>query len=518
MTAPTPIAELLRAIGKQYNRWQRFLAVKLHLNFSKYTHRSIAIGAMVCLVALTVWACLLLSPRAGNNMPPVQTVVQTVATPDLSQTIENIKKAETYTPRHETVRPGETMLSLFAHLGIKDPRIFDFINQTPATRPIVMIQPGQYVTTGVRPDGTLDYLRLYMEGPHDHDSRTIEVMRIGDDFAASVLPFTFTTRTAMISGTARKTLSQTIRALKIPDNIADELPRVWEGAANPLNKLREGDTIRLIYEQKYAEGKFVRDGQLLAIQLVRNNKTVNEAFWFSDGLGAGSFYTLDGRSASQTFLRVPLEIKDVSSEFAPLRRHPITGVIRPHNGTDFRAPSGSRIFAAADGVVTFVGYEAKGYGNYVKVNHGLGRVTIYAHMRKVAPGIKRRVHVKKGDLLGFVGMTGLATGPHLHYELVINGVQINPKTADLPDTDNLSAYQTAQLKGQARVYQQQFEAAAKAEHKPSPQALLDEAFKAQQTERNATSEPTNANDDDWKDYSDGDDGTAPKLDANVVKD
>ena len=213
---------------------------------------------------------------------------------------------------------------------------------------------------------------------------------------------------------------------------------------------------------------------LSALQIV-DEAGVHEAFWFSDGPHPGSFYTLDGRSASQTFLRVPLDIKDVSSEFAPLRRHPVTGVLRPHNGTDLRAPQGSRVLAAADGRVTKVAYEAKGYGNYVQIDHGLGRTTLYAHMRRVQKGVRPGVLVKKGQLIGLVGRTGLATGPHLHYELMIDGVQINPATADLPDTENLSAYQLAQLRARALPIQKMFEDAAREEGLPSPEKLLAEA-------------------------------------------
>lgn len=275
----------------------------------------------------------------------------------------------------------------------------------------------------------------------------------------------------LVSGDAVGNLDATARELHIPESVTDQLRAVWVGADDPVEHLSAGSSLRLVYEKKYADGRFVRNGQLLAAQIV-DASGVHEAFWFSDGRGAGSFYTLDGRSASQTFLRVPLDFKDVSSEFAPLRRHPVTGVLRPHNGTDFRAPSGSRILAAADGRVTRVAYEARGYGHYVQIDHGLNRTTLYAHMRRVAKGIRPGVIVKKGDEIGYVGMTGLATGPHLHYELQIDGVQINPATADLPDTENLSAYQLAQLRASAQPLIERFERAALDEGRPSPQALL----------------------------------------------
>ena len=192
---------------------------------------------------------------------------------------------------------------------------------------------------------------------------------------------------------------------------------------------------------------------------------------------------------------LPLEVQDVSSEYAPLRRHPVTGIVRSHNGTDFRAPSGTRIFAASNGVVTLRRYEARGYGRYIKIDHGLGRTTLYAHMSKVAPGIRVGARVKKGDVIGYVGATGLVTGPHLHYELMFNDVQVNPKTADLPDTENLSNYQLAQMHAQADVWLKAFDKFAEEEGESLPSVLKAEAKareeeqqKAAQTEEAETAE------------------------------
>ena len=132
----------------------------------------------------------------------------------------------------------------------------------------------------------------------------------------------------------------------------------------------------------------------------------------------------------------------VSSEFAPLRRHPITGVVRPHQGTDFRAPWGATVRAAADGVVVFAGV-GTGYGNYIRLQHGPEYQTVYAHLSSITKGLRKGDTVKYGEIIGKVGQTGLATGPHLHYELKVDGVQINPMTANLPDQPVLTPYQIA---------------------------------------------------------------------------
>lgn len=477
MTAPTLISAHLRQVGRAYARLQRSIAQRLRVSLSRRRTRAAACVGLLGLAFGGAALALVAGPNLRNYSSEVTVVRMPVETPDLAEEIRSAVRIGDYRPIHVVAQPGETLLSLFSRLGVKDQEAYEFIAASPKAAPLWMPQTGQYVTMGVAPDGKLVYMRLFMEGPYDRDNRTVEVMRVGGNFAISILPYNFTTSETLISGTVEKTLWETARSLDIPESIMEQLEAVWDRADNPLREMKPGDTLRLVYEKKFADGRFVRDGQLLAVQIVEDGRRVttpqvHEAFWFSDGVHAGSYYALDGRSASQTFMRVPLDVKDISSEFAPLRRHPITGVLRSHNGTDMRAPSGSHIFAAADGRIERVAYEARGYGHYVVIDHGLGRKTLYAHMRKVAKGIRSGMRVKKGQVIGFVGMTGLATGPHLHYELMIDGVQINPRTADLPDTENLSPYQLAQLRAQTADIQARFEEAAEREGKPSPGRML----------------------------------------------
>lgn len=458
-------------------RAQRGIAHALSMSLASRRTRAAAVAALLGLAFGGAALALISGPSLRGEEKMGGWIDDSIPTPELSGEIRAAERTDDYKPLHLTARPSETLMTLFARFGIKDAEAYAFIANNPKAEPLCAPQAGQYVTAGVEPDGTMAYLRLFMEGIHDHDSRTVEVMRVGGALALSVLPYNFTTRSAYASGTVGKTLWNTARSMALPQDIVEQLETVWDGAENPVKAMKPGDSLRVVYEKKYADGQFVRNGKLLGVQIVEDGRRVTtpriyEAFWFSDGFASGSYYTLDGRSASQTFMRVPLDVKDISSEFSPLRRHPITGVIRPHNGTDMRAPSNSLIFAAADGKVSLVAFEKRGYGHYVKIDHGLGRTTLYAHMRRVAKGIRPGVRVKKGQVIGYVGMTGLATGPHLHYELMIDGVQINPKTSDLPDTENLTAYQLAQLRAQAAPIEAQFELAAQKEGKPSPMKIL----------------------------------------------
>lgn len=415
-------------------------------------------------------ATLGISPSIAQEKYRTAFITESVDDSVLAQALDALRRNGSVTPRSLIARNGETLTSLLARLEVLDPQAVSYIRSQQMLRPLVMPQAGQYVNAGILPDGRLAFLHLYLEGPHARDSRRIEVTRTGELFAAAEYPVAFDTLEESISGVASSGFVATVKSLHIPADIAEQLRIVWEGADNPVHTLKKGDSLRLVFERKFAGGDFIRNGQLLAVQVVSGND-VHEAYWFENDSRAGGFYTLEGHASQQTFMRVPLDIKDVSSEFSPLRRHPVTGIVRPHNGTDFRAPSGSRIFAAADGIITFVGYERKGYGRYVKIDHGLGRTTLYAHMSRITKNLRIGQKVERGDVIGYVGQTGLATGPHLHYELMFNGVQINPRTADLPDTENLTAFQLAQLKTIARPIQARFDLLAESESLPVPTIL-----------------------------------------------
>lgn len=473
MSAPSLIAQHLRMTGRAFLSWQRARTASARHPFVRRCDFTAALAVLTSVSIASASMLLGIAPTLAQEQPRSNGsayVTNPLPTPTLSAVLESLRQETGVEARNGFVRTGDTLLSVFSRLGITDEAAISFIRSDESLRAFVLPQPGQYVNAGVLPDGRIAYLRIYLEGPHERDSRMIAVKRDGEIFTAENRPFAFDTLEESISGTASGSFSQTVRTLGIPDTVAEQLRDVWEGEHNPVRDLKTGDALRLIYERKFADGTFIRNGQLLAAQVVSGND-VHEAYWFADGIRAGSFYTLLGRSSKQTFMRVPLDVHDVSSEFSPLRRHPVTGVVRPHNGTDFRAPSGSRVFAAADGIVTFVGYEARGYGRYVKIDHGLGRTTLYAHMSRIQKGLRNGQRIEKGQVIGYVGRTGLATGPHLHYELMLDGVQINPRTADLPDTENLSAFQLAQLRTIAEPMQIRFDLLAQSESQTPPTAL-----------------------------------------------
>ena len=203
--------------------------------------------------------------------------------------------------------------------------------------------------------------------------------------------------------------------------------------------LRQGDTFGVLYEQKFQDGRYVSDGRILAAEFVNQGKT-HRAVWFEskDGEVKG-YFTPEGKGMRTAFLRAPLDFTRISSKFNSRRLHPVLGIVRAHKGTDYAAPTGTKVWAAGAGRVAFAGRKG-GYGNVVIIDHGKGVTTVYGHLSRFAKSLRTGRSVGQGDTIGYVGMTGLATGPHLHYEYRVNGVQRNPATLPMPRTEVPSSY------------------------------------------------------------------------------
>jgi murein DD-endopeptidase MepM/ murein hydrolase activator NlpD len=219
--------------------------------------------------------------------------------------------------------------------------------------------------------------------------------------------------------------------------VALKLANVFAWDIDFVLDIREGDRFTVVYEQIYQDGRYLRDGEVLAAEFVNGGRTYR-AVRFMDDAGHTGYYTPDGKPMRKAFLRAPVEFTRVSSVFNPRRLHPILNLIRGHMGTDYAAPIGTPVHAAGEGRVSFRGQRG-GYGNAVVLSHSNSVSTLYGHMSRFAKNIRIGSHVQQGEIIGYVGMTGLATGPHLHYEYLIDGVHKNPQTVQLPGADMLGA-------------------------------------------------------------------------------
>jgi murein DD-endopeptidase MepM/ murein hydrolase activator NlpD len=216
--------------------------------------------------------------------------------------------------------------------------------------------------------------------------------------------------------------------------VAIQLADIFGGDIDFHRDLRRGDRFAVVFETVRFEGRVVRPVRVLAAEFTSQKRTYR-AVWFQDASGRGGYYAPDGENLRKVFLRSPLEYSRVTSGFG-LRRHPILQQWRAHQGVDYGAPTGTKVKATGDGVVAFAGRRS-GYGNLVVLRHHGGYSTYYAHLRDFAHGLKTGKRVGQGETLGYVGQTGWATGPHLHYELRFHDQNRNPLTTTFPPAQPL---------------------------------------------------------------------------------
>lgn len=232
-------------------------------------------------------------------------------------------------------------------------------------------------------------------------------------------------------------------AAGVPTGVITQMHSAFDGTNDLVAQMRRGDTFRVIYEAEFSQNRIMGYGKLLSMEIVNAGKKTR-LFWYPVDDEHGYFFDEKGNTAQAPFIRVPLDVKEVSSEFQPMRRHPVTGKLRPHQGTDFRAPRGTTVRSAADGRVIFAGW-GRGYGKMIRIDHGNGYETVYAHLLRIEPSVRVGSFAGRGKPIGAVGKTGTATGYHLHYELKHNGVQINPMTAKVSTAPQLTAQQRRDL-------------------------------------------------------------------------
>ena len=319
--------------------------------------------------------------------------------------------ARTYM-REEQFQRGDTTAAFVDRLGIADPRI-------GRLRSLRELRPGMFVNAEVDADGQL--ISLTWLGGRD---RLVRIAPDGDGYARSESPAPLDTRIATKSGVIRSSLFAASDAAGIPDGVAMQLADVFGGDVDFHRDLRKDDRFTVVYETYYLGGRAVRSGRVLAAEFVNQGKSFRAIRYGT------SYYTPEGKNMRKAFLRSPLEFSRITSGFG-MRRHPIAHEWRQHKGTDYGAAIGTRVRATGDGVVDFVGVKG-GYGKVVVLRHHGQYTTLYAHLSRFPTGLHRGQRVAQNDTIGFVGQTGWATGPHLHYEFQVAGQARNPRTLAMP--------------------------------------------------------------------------------------
>ncbi|MBC7780991.1 MAG: M23 family metallopeptidase [Proteobacteria bacterium] len=386
-----------------------------------------------------------IDPGTPTNAIALRTVVEAVVLPALEA--ENDGGSFV---REERVMRGDTVSAVLARLDIRDSAAIDFIRLDRTMRPLHQLAPGRAVRAETGIDGVLHWLE-YATG-----QGTVLRLERGDDqrLTTSDRPLQLERRVEIKSGEIRSSLFAATDAANLPDAIATQLAEMFSSDIDFHRDLRRGDTFTVVYEAFHHQGERVRIGRVLAAEFI-NGRRVFQGVWFDNGvLGQGGYYTPGGLSLRRAFLRSPLEFSRITSGFSQARYHPILQQMRAHKGIDYAAPTGTPIKAVAHGTVERIGREG-GYGNLVVLAHPNNTSTVYGHLSGFAPKLRTGARVNQGDVIGYVGMTGLATGPHLHYEFRMAGVHMDPLKVALPEAMPITAALRPAFEVTTAVYSEQ---------------------------------------------------------------
>lgn len=337
-----------------------------------------------------------------------------------------------------TVRPGDNLSTLFKKAGFGANEMYPMIHGIKPNKTLDRLMPGDELEF-LAESGELLKLR-HVKSP----LVSTLITKKDNSYTVEKVERTPDTRQVYKQATIEQSLFLAGQAAGLSQSKIMELAGIFGWDVDFVLDIRKGDSFRVIYEELLLDGEVIKDGKIVAAEFINQGKAF-QAIRYTDSKGQSNYYTPEGDSMRKAFLRTPVDFARISSRFNPNRKHPIFKTKRPHRGVDYAASTGTPIKSAGDGKVVFAGTKG-GYGKAVIVQHGQKYTTLYAHMSRIKPGMKRGKRVSQGQTIGYVGSTGYATGPHLHYEFRVNGVHRNPLTVPLPQAKPLPKSEVAKFK------------------------------------------------------------------------
>ena len=393
---------------------------------------------------------LLITLLSGFIMPAWASAMRPAAVPEahtlLSLALPKVAAVSAPTPTVDDwqvvrVQPSQTLSDIFTGRGLSMTDLQKVMDASGSAKSALHnIRPGEEFDFLLGSGGNLKGLRF------DQDDANRATVRLdGDHPSVSIQQRDMDTREQVAHGVIRSSLYAAGDQAGMDAAMVGKLADLFKYDVDFVQDLREGDSFTVIYDDIYRDGTRYGEGNIVAAEFINQGKRYT-AYRFKKASGDYGWFSEDGRPIQKSFLRIPVDFTRISSTFSVARLHPILGLMRAHKGVDYAAPTGTPIHAAGDGVIKFKGW-MNGYGNFVIIQHSNTISTAYGHMSRY--GTERvGQHVTQGQVIGFVGMTGLATGPHLHYEFRVDGVQRNPQTVTLPKPELLPAVQLARFKAQ----------------------------------------------------------------------
>lgn len=387
--------------------------------------------AISCLPLFGIYTAFGIAPDTVTSPVAQSIVVDEITLPLATESPE--EKPSVYWFK-EYVRRDDSIHSILTRLNIRNQEAIAFVGQhILSSETSKLLKPGHAFEANVDSHGNLISL--------DYQYDDAEFLRITatpeQTFVAEKQYRQFEARPILKSAVIENSLFAATDKANIPDEIAIQIVNILESEINFHQDLRRKDYFNVIYEAHYEKGALIKLGDVLAVEFVNDGKTYR-AIGHRDAAQKMQYYTPEGNSLHKSFLRSPLEFSRITSGFSLGRFHPILQRMRAHKGVDMAAPMGTGIKASGDGVVDFVG-EKSGYGNVVVLKHQNGISTVYGHLSRFTSGLSRGDKISQGEIIGYVGMSGLATGPHLHYEFLLNGQHRDPMTVALPKATPIQA-------------------------------------------------------------------------------
>ena len=387
-------------------------------------HLLLASALSGCLLALAIY------PYGSNEIKrqiyePLDIVLESAA-PDV--TITPTESFELLW-REQTVSYGDNLSTLFQRAKLTPRDVYE-ISSLKTGKSLRNLFPGETLRFGVDAEGQLQELQ-YIKNP----LKRIVFKKVGGNYEVEHLTNQPEIILTYREGVIEDSLYLSASKAMLPDKIIMELANIFGWDIDFVFDIRRGDSFSLLFEDRYLEGEKLSSGNIIAASFTNRGKTY-EAVRYTNSRGLSNYYTPEGLSMRKAFLRTPLDIFRISSGFNLRRKHPIHKKIKAHRGVDYAAPRGTPVYAAGDGKVIETGY-SKANGNYVFIQHGQTYTTKYLHLNRKK--VRRNQTVRQRQLIGTVGSTGYATGPHLHYEFLVNGVHRNPRTVKLPQAKPIAA-------------------------------------------------------------------------------
>lgn len=339
-----------------------------------------------------------------------------------------------------TIKPGNTLSELFLKAGLNDRIMYEVLKNKAHAKELTRIFPGEQIAFLLTEDKAFSKVKLIRD--------PIQSVIVSKDeqgqFSQEIINRMPDTHVTYTEGSIDSSLFLAGQKAGLSESQIMELANIFGWDIDFILDIREGDRFNLIYEELYIDGEKYKNGRILAANFTNQGKTFSAVLYEHEN-GEANYFTPDGESMRKEFIRTPVDFARISSHFNLKRKHPILHKIRAHKGTDYAASHGTPIKATGDGKIINARNKG-GYGKTVIIQHGNKITTLYAHLSKYARGIKEGRRVKQGQVIGYIGSTGLASGPHLHYEFRVNGVHKNPLKVKLPHADPIPSEQQARFK------------------------------------------------------------------------